>query len=41
MECILIEHRRLEHEELEAEEALDIAQFRTVELLNEAKGQFQ
>ncbi len=38
MECVLIEYRCLECEELETEEALDTVQFRAVELLNEAKG---
>ncbi len=38
MECVLIEYRHLECEELEAEEALDAAQFRVMELLNETKG---
>ncbi len=38
MDCVFIEYRRLEFEELEAEEALDAAQFCMVELLNETKG---
>ncbi len=41
MKRVLIEHRRLECEELEAEEALDVVQSRMMELLNETKGQFR
>ncbi len=41
MERVLIKHHRLEHEELEVEEALDIVQSCMMELLNETKGQFQ